>query len=259
VIKRALDFRRIIPCMDVKDGRLVKGVRFKDMKDIGDPAEIGGAYSDAGADELVFLDITASLEKRKYMLETILRTVTRIAIPLTVGGGVRTCQDIEELMDINVSKVSINTAAVKNPDLVKEAVGEFGSHQIIVALDTRKSAKLPSGFEVVINGGTQGTGMDAVEWAKRVVGMGAGAVLPTSMDTDGTQGGYDIPVTRAIADAVEVPVIASGGAGKLEHLEQVIVNGHADAVLVGSIVHFGTFSIGQIKEYLKSKGIAVRI
>ena len=245
--------------MDVKDGRLVKGVKFKDMKDIGDPAEIGGAYSDAGADELVFLDITASLEKRKYMLETIMRTVSRIAIPLTVGGGVRTCQDIEELMDINVSKVSINTAAVKNPDLVREAVGEFGSHQIIVALDTRKSAKLPSGFEVVINGGTQGTGMDAVEWAKRVVGMGAGAVLPTSMDTDGTQGGYDIPVTRAIADAVEVPVIASGGAGKLEHLEQVIVNGHADAVLVGSIVHFGAFSIGQIKEFLKSKGIAVRM
>jgi cyclase len=259
VIERALDFRRIIPCLDVKDGRLVKGVKFVDMKDIGDPAEIGGAYSDAGADELVFLDITASVEKRKFMLDTILRTVTRIAIPLTVGGGVRTCNDIEELMNINVSKVSINTAAVKNPDLVKEAVGEFGSHQIVVAIDTRKSAKLPSGFEVVINGGTQGTGMDAVEWAKRVVGMGAGAILPTSMDTDGTQGGYDIPMTRAIADAVEVPVIASGGAGKLEHLEKAIVDGHADAVLVASIVHFGTYTIGQIKEYLKSKGIAVRI
>jgi cyclase len=256
VIERALDFRRIIPCLDVKDGRLVKGVKFVDMKDIGDPAEIGGAYSDAGADELVFLDITASVEKRKFMLDTILRTVTRIAIPLTVGGGVRTCNDIEELMNINVSKVSINTAAVKNPDLVKEAVGEFGSHQIVVAIDTRKSAKLPSGFEVVINGGTQGTGMDAVEWAKR---MGAGAILPTSMDTDGTQGGYDIPMTRAIADAVEVPVIASGGAGKLEHLEKAIVDGHADAVLVASIVHFGTYTIGQIKEYLKSKGIAVRI
>jgi cyclase len=229
VIERALDFRRIIPCLDVKDGRLVKGVKFVDMKDIGDPAEIGGAYSDAGADELVFLDITASVEKRKFMLDTILRTVTRIAIPLTVGGGVRTCNDIEELMNINVSKVSINTAAVKNPDLVKEAVGEFGSHQIVVAIDTRKSAKLPSGFEVVINGGTQGTG------------------------------GYDIPMTRAIADAVEVPVIASGGAGKLEHLEKAIVDGHADAVLVASIVHFGTYTIGQIKEYLKSKGIAVRM
>ncbi len=259
MIERHLDFRGIIPCLDVKDGRVVKGVKFVAIQDVGDPAETGAAYSDAGADELVFLDITASLEKRKFMLETILRTVERIAIPLTVGGGIRTCRDIQELMDINVSKVSINTAAVVNPDLVKEAANEFGRHQIIVAIDTKKSSHLPSGFEVVINGGTKAAGLDAVEWAKKVVDMGAGAILPTSMDTDGTQNGYDIPMTRAIADAVEVPIIASGGAGKLEHLEQAILEGHADAVLVASIAHYGTFSIAQMKEYLQSKGIPVRL
>jgi cyclase len=259
MVERQLDFRRIIPCLDVKDGRVVKGVKFVEIQDVGDPAETGAAYSDAGADELVFLDITASLEKRKFMLETILRTVERIAIPLTVGGGIRTCNDIQELMDINVSNISINTAAVVNPGLVKESAREFGRHHIIVAIDTKKSSTLPSGFEVVINGGTKATGLDAVEWAKKVVDLGAGAILPTSMDTDGTQNGYDIPMTRAIADAVEVPVIASGGAGKLEHLEQAIVDGHADAVLVASIAHFGTFSIVQMKEYLQSRGIPVRL
>ncbi|UCD49089.1 MAG: imidazole glycerol phosphate synthase subunit HisF [Phycisphaerales bacterium] len=252
-----MDYRRIIPCLDVKHGRLVKGVNFVNLKDVGDPAENAAAYSDAGADELVFLDITATLEKRKTLLDAVQQTVERIAVPLTVGGGIGSCQDIEALLNLGVSKVSINTAAVRNPGLVQEAAQEFGSEKITVAIDTAAKAELPSGFEVMVSGGTQGTGRDAIEWAREVESLGAGAILPTSMDTDGKQTGYDIPMTRAIADTVSLPVIASGGAGTLEHLYQAITEGHADAVLVASIAHFGTFSIEEMKSYLAERGIPV--
>jgi cyclase len=254
-----MDYRRIIPCLDVRDGRLVKGVHFVELKDMGDPAESGAAYSKAGADELVFLDITATVENRKTLLDAVKRTVERISVPLTVGGGIRNCQAIEELMDLGASRVSINTAAFKNPDFVAEAAKEFGSEKITVAIDTSSNSQLPSGFEVIINGGRTGTATDAAEWAKRVEDLGAGAILPTSMDADGTQTGYDIPMTRAIADAVKLPVIASGGAGTLEHLYEVIVEGHADAVLVASIAHYGKYSIRQMKEYLAKNGIPVNL
>jgi len=254
-----MDYRRVIPCLDVKHGRLVKGVNFVNLADVGDPAENAAAYSQAGADELVFLDITATLEGRKTLLDAVKRTVERITIPLTVGGGINSVKAIEELLGLGVSKVSINTAAVRTPSFLKEACKTFGGDKITVAIDTAKNPDLPSGFEVMIKGGTAGTGIDAVEWAKKVQGIGAGTILPTSMDTDGTQGGYDIPMTRAIADAVSVPVIASGGAGTLEHLYEAVVKGHADAVLVASIAHFGKFSIKQMKEYLAEREVPVRL
>ena len=253
------DYRRIIPCLDTKDGRLVKGVNFVDLKDMGDPAQAGEAYSKAGADELVLLDITATLEGRNTTLEAVRRTVARIEIPLTVGGGIGSLDDVRRLLDLGVAKVSMNSAAVKNPALVEEAAAEFGSDTVTIAIDTRKSEQLPSGFEVMIAGGTKPTGIDAVEWAKKVEQLGAGAILPTSMDADGTLAGYDIPMTRAIADAVSLPVIASGGAGTLEHLAEAIVEGHADAVLVASIAHFGTFTIAQMKQFLAENGIPVRM
>ena len=254
-----MDYRRIIPCLDVKDGRLVKGIKFVELKDVGDPAENGAAYSEAGADELVFLDITATLEKRKTLLDAVKRTVEKISVPLTVGGGIGSCQAIEELLGIGVSKISINTAAVRNPDFVKEAAREFGGDKITIAIDTSSNSEMPSGFEVIVTSGTTGTGIDAVEWAKKVVDLGASQILPTSRDTDGTQDGYDIPMTKAIADAVSVPVIASGGAGTLEHLYEAIVDGHADAVLVASIAHYGTYTIRQMKEYLDQKHIPVNL
>ena len=254
-----MDYRRIIPCLDVKDGRLVKGINFVELKDVGDPAENAAVYSQAGADELVFLDITATLEKRKTLLDAVKSTVERISVPLTVGGGIGSSQAIKELLDLGASKVSVNTAAVRNPDFVKEATNEFGSEKITVAIDTSTNSQLPSGFEVVVTGGTIGTGIDAVEWAKKVESLGAGAILPTSMDADGTQAGYDIPMTKAIADAVKLPVIASGGAGTLEHLYEAIVDGHADAVLVASIAHFGTYTIRQMKEYLAEREIPVNL
>ncbi len=253
-----MDYRRIIPCLDVKDGRLVKGVHFVDLQDVGDPAENGAAYSEAGADELVFLDITATVERRKTMIDAVKQTVERISIPLAVGGGIGTVEDIQNLLDVGVAKASMNTAAVRNPDFVTEAVKEFGSERIVIAIDTRSSEEVPSGFEVVVSGGRTPTGIDAVEWAKQAEQRGAGEILPTSMDADGTQAGYDIPMTRAIADAVSLPVIASGGAGTLEHLYEAITEGHADAVLVASIVHFGTYSIAEIKEYLAKRGIPVK-
>ena len=254
-----MDYRRIIPCLDVKDGRLVKGVNFVNLRDVGDPAENAAAYSEAGADELVFLDITASVENRATMLDAVRRTVARIAVPLTVGGGIRSVDDAAALFDAGAAKVSINTAAVRRPELVGEIADRFGTERLTVAIDTRRAADLPSGFEVVVRGGTEGAGRDAVAWAREMVERGAGAILPTSMDTDGRQTGYDIPMTRAIADAVPVPVIASGGAGTLEHLHEAIVEGHADAVLVASIVHFGTFTIAQMKDYLAERGIPVRV
>lgn len=253
-----MNYRRIIPCLDVKDGRLVKGVNFVNLKEVGDPAENAKVYCDAGADELVFLDITATVENRKTLIDAVKRTVENISIPLTVGGGIRTVEDIQTMLDLGVSKLSINSAAVRRPELIDEAVEKFGSDRITIAIDTRKSGSLPSGFEVVVRGGTEGAGRDAVEWAQEAEKRGAGAILPTSMDTDGKLTGYDLPMTRAIADAVNIPVIASGGAGKLEHLYEAIVDAHADAVLVASIAHFGTFSIQQMKDFLAERGISVR-
>ncbi len=254
-----MEYRRIIPCLDVKHGRLVKGVNFVNLKDVGDPAENAAAYSQAGADELVFLDITATLENRKTLLDAVKQTVGRISVPLTVGGGINSCQAVEELLGLGVSKVSINTAAVRRAGLVQEASEQFGSEKITIAIDTAKNPDLPSGFEVMVKGGTTGTGIDAVEWARKVEGLGAGAILPTSMDTDGMQTGYDISMTRAIADAVSLPVIASGGAGTLEHLYEAIAEGHADAVLVASIAHFGKYSIREMKEYLAGRGVPVNL
>ena len=254
-----MDYKKIIPCLDVKDGRLVKGVHFVELKEVGDPAEAAAAYSEAGADELVFLDITATVEGRKTMVDAVKRTAEGISVPLTVGGGIASTDDMQRLFDVGAAKVSVNTAAVRNPDLVQEAAEKFGSKKITVAIDTRKNDSLPSGFEVMVRGGREPAGIDAVEWAEKVVALGAGAILPTSMDADGTQAGYDLPMTRAIADAVSVPVIASGGAGELEHLSAAILEGHAAAVLVASIAHFGKFTITQMKEHLAAAGIPVRL
>jgi len=252
-------YRRIVPCLDTKDGRLVKGVNFVNLKDVGDPAEIGEAYSRAGADEIVLLDITATIEGRKTLMEVVKRTVQCLTVPLTVGGGIGGIGDMEAILGAGASAVSINTAAVKNPALVEVAAKRFGSDKIVVAIDTAKNPNLPSGFEVTVRGGTQKTGRDAVIWAKEVERLGAGQILPTSMDTDGTQAGYDIPMTRAIATAVKIPVIASGGAGTLEHLYQAVAEAKADAVLVASVFHFGKHTIREAKEYLRSKGIPVKL
>jgi cyclase len=254
-----LDYIKIIPCLDTKDGRLVKGVNFVDLKDIADPAETGEAYSKAGADELVFLDITATIEGRKTFLDGVRRTIERISIPLTVGGGIRTLDDMRELFDLGVARCSVNTAAIRNPSLVRDAAREFGSERVTVAIDTRKNPAMPSGFELVVEGGRTPVGKDAVDWAKQCEDLGAGQLLPTSMDADGTQAGYDIPMTRAIAEAVSIPVIASGGAGNLDHLVEAVVEGKASAVLVASIFHYGKYTIGQAKEYIASKGLTVRL
>ena len=254
-----MEIVKIIPCLDTRDGRLVKGVNFVDVKDVGDPAEHAKAYCDAGADELVFLDITATIEGRQTRIEAVKRTVQACSIPLTVGGGIRTVDDIKEMLDLGVSRLSMNSAAVKNPKVVEEAAKMFGSDKVTVAIDTRKSESFPSGFEVVVSGGTKGAGIDAVQWAREVEQLGAGAILPTSMDTDGMRTGYDLPMTRAIADAVKLPVIASGGAGSLEDLYDGVVEGHAASLLVASIAHFGTFTIRQMKDYLAGRGIPVRL
>jgi cyclase len=229
------------------------------LKEIADPADMGEAYSKAGADELVFLDITATVEGRKTFLEAVERTVRRLTVPLTVGGGIRTVENMQELFDLGVARCSVNTAAVKNPTLVKEASSKFGSDRVVVAIDTRKNAEMPSGFEVVVDGGRTPIGRDAVQWARECEQLGAGQLLPTSMDADGTQAGYDIPMTRAIAESVSIPVIASGGAGNLDHLVEAVVQGKASAVLVASIFHYGTYTIRQAKEYMASKGIPVRM
>jgi cyclase len=254
-----MDYVKVIPCLDTRDGRLVKGVHFVNIREIGDPAEAGEAYSKAGADELVLLDITATIEGRKTLLDAVMRTAARIAVPLTVGGGIAGLDDMQRLFDAGAAKVSVNTAAVRKPDLVKQAAARFGGDRVTVAIDTRANPALPSGFEVMVKGGKEPTGIDAVAWARQAAQLGAGAILPTSMDADGTQAGYDIPMTRAIAKAVSVPVIASGGAGELAHLSQVVLEAGAAAVLVASIAHFGKFTIRQMKEHLASKGIKVRM
>ena len=252
--------KRIIPCLDVKEGRVVKGVRFVDLRDAGDPVEAAAAYDHAGADELCFLDITASHEKRGTILDVVRRTAERCFMPLTVGGGVRSTEDVRTLLEAGADKVSINTAAVKDRSLVRKAAEKFGAQCIVVAIDAKRVA--PNGasprFELFTHGGREATGIEAVAYAQEVVALGAGEILLTSMDRDGTRAGFDLELTRAIADAVAVPVIASGGVGTLEHLVEGITKGHASAVLAASIFHFGTYSIGEAKRHMADAGIAVR-
>ena len=249
--------KRIIPCLDVKEGRVVKGINFLNLRDAGDPVENAQRYSEEGADEVVFLDITATLEKRKIMLDVVARTAEQVFIPLTVGGGVRSIEDIRELLKHGADKVSINTAAVKNPPLIREAAERFGSQCIVVAIDAKKVGE--EKWEVYINSGTTPTGLDAVKWAKKAEELGAGEILLTSIDADGTQEGYDIPLTKAVSEAVSIPVIASGGAGKLEHFYEALVEGKADAALAASLFHYGILGIMEVKRYLKEKGVEVRI
>ena len=251
---------RIIPCLDVKDGRVVKGVRFVDLRDAGDPVEAAIAYDAAGADELCFLDITASHEKRGIILDVVARTAEQCFMPLTVGGGVRSVEDVRALLLAGADKVAINTAAVDNPDLVRVAAEKFGSQCIVVAIDAKRNqdSMFPSGFEVFTHGGRTSTGIDALDWARRVVSLGAGEILLTSMDRDGTKQGYDIALTRAVADAVPVPVIASGGVGTLEHMVEGVRDGHAAAVLAASIFHFGEHSIAEAKAHMAAAGVPVR-
>ena len=247
---------RIIPCLDVKDGRVVKGVQFVDLRDAGDPVEQARVYDVAGADELTFLDITASSDNRGILYDVISRVAEQCFMPLTVGGGVRTLSDIRRLLLAGADKVSINSAAVARPELVQEAAEKFGSQCIVVAIDAKQAGA--GKWEVFTHGGRRATGIDAVEWAKRMAAAGAGEILLTSMDRDGTQRGFDIPLTRAIADAVPIPVIASGGVGALSHLVEGVRDGHASAVLAASIFHFGTFRVAEAKAALAAAGIAVR-
>ena len=262
--------KRIIPCLDVKDGRVVKGTKFLDLKDAGDPVEVAREYDRQGADELTFLDITASHEKRGIILDVVRRTAEDVFMPLTVGGGVTTTDDIRSLLNAGADKVSINTAAIKNPDFVKEAAGIFGSQCIVVAIDAKRVESSESGvgsensvselkWEVFTHGGRNHTGLDAVEWAKKMESYGAGEILLTSMDKDGTKDGFDIELTRTISEAVSIPVIASGGVGNPEHIYEGFEKGKADAALAASIFHYGEYSVAEVKKYLKGKGTPVRL
>jgi cyclase len=247
--------KRIIPCLDVTSGRVVKGVNFLGLRDAGDPVEVARRYDEQGADELCFLDITASSDERAMILNVISAVAEQVFIPLTVGGGVRSVDDVRALLNAGADKVSINTAAVQHPELVRAASGKVGSQCIVVAIDAKRT---DGRWEVFTHGGRRATGMDALEWASRVQALGAGEILLTSMDRDGTRNGYDVDLTRAISDRVEIPVIASGGVGGLEHLAQGILQGHADAVLAASIFHYGEYTVGQAKDYLAQQGIEVR-
>lgn len=251
---------KVIPCLDVREGRVVKGIKFVDLRDAGDPVEAAEAYCREGADELVFLDIFATVENRRTRLEWVKKVCDVVTVPFAVGGGIGSIEDMKALLDLGVDKVSINTAAVKNPGLIKEASRDFGKGKLVVAIDGRKNppgSNLPR-LEVVIKSGTEGTGLDIVEWARKVEGLGAGEILLTSKDADGTKEGYDLEMTKAVAEAVSIPVTASGGAGKLEHLYEAVVLGKASAVLCASVFHFGEISIPEAKRYLKEKGIQVR-
>lgn len=252
--------KRIIPCLDVKDGRVVKGVNFVGLRDAGDPVEAAAAYSDQGADELTFLDITASSDNRGIILDVVAKTAERVFMPLTVGGGVREVADIRNLLNAGADKVSINTAAVHRPDFVREAAERFGSQCIVVAIDARRVPhSVPQAWEVYTHGGRKPTGIDAIAWAKQMERLGCGEVLLTSMDCDGTKDGYDIELTRAVSDAVEIPVIASGGVGNLEHIREGLVEGGASAALAASIFHFKEYTITECKEYLRDHGVSARI
>jgi len=249
--------KRVIPCLDVTAGRVVKGVNFVDLRDAGDPVEIAARYDAEGADELCFLDITASSDERDILLHVIEAVAAQVFIPLTVGGGVRRVEDVRRLLNAGADKVSINTAAVQNPALVEEASGKVGNQCIVVAIDAKR--KGGGGWEVYTHGGRKPTGLDAVDWARRMQAAGAGEILLTSMDRDGTRGGFDLELTRAVSEAVGVPVIASGGVGALEHLAAGVLEGRADAVLAASVFHFGDFTVRQAKEHMRARGIEVRL
>ncbi len=253
--------KRIIPCLDVENGRVVKGVQFLDIRDAGDPVEVAKRYDEQGADEITFLDITATHEGRDTMVHTVERMASQVFIPLTVGGGIRTVDDIRTMLNAGADKVSINSAAVFNPDFVREAAEKFGSQCIVVAIDAKKVSAPgeTDKWEIFTHGGRKPTGIDAVEWAKKMVELGAGEILLTSMDQDGVKNGYDLGVTRAISDAVNVPIIASGGVGNLDHLVEGCIEGKADAVLAASIFHFNEYSIPEAKQYMKERGIEVRL
>lgn len=248
---------RIIPCLDVHDGRVVKGVRFGDLRDAGDPVAVAAAYEAQGADELVFLDITASSDGRRTMIDVVERTADQVFMPLTVGGGLRSFDDIRAMLRAGADKVSLNTSAVRDPGLVREASRRLGNQCIVVAIDAKRTG--PGRWEVFTHGGRNPTGLDAVAWAREMREAGAGEILLTSMDADGTKDGYDVALTRAVADAVDIPVIASGGAGKLEHLAEVLRDGRASAVLAASIFHFGTHTVREAKEHLRAAGLPVRL
>ena len=249
--------KRIIPCLDVKDGRVVKGTNFVSLRDAGDPVELASLYEQEQADERVFLDITASLEKRKSMVETIERTAREVFMPLTVGGGISSIEDMRAVLLAGADKTSLNTAAVKDPTLITRGAEAFGNQCVVLAVDAKRRGE--DSWEVYINGGHTPTGLDALEWVKKAVSLGAGEILLTSMDADGTKDGFDIPLTRKVAEAVPVPVIASGGAGSLEDFYEVLTAGKADAALAASVFHYRKFTIRQVKEYLRSKGVDVRL
>jgi cyclase len=250
--------RRIIPCLDVKNGRVVKGVNYVNLRDAGDPVELARFYNAEGADELTFLDITASHEERQTMLDVVRRTAEQVFIPLTVGGGIRTIVDIRATLGAGADKTSLNTAAVQNPDILRQGAEQFGAQCIVLAIDARSNPELPCGYEVYTHGGRKPTGLDVLEWARRGVTLGAGEILLTSMDRDGTQQGYELRLTRMVANAVTVPVIASGGVGTLEDVYEGVSAGGADAVLAASIFHFGQLRICEVKAYLQAKGVIVR-
>ncbi|HSI45237.1 MAG TPA: imidazole glycerol phosphate synthase subunit HisF [Methylophilus sp.] len=250
--------KRIIPCMDVTNGRVVKGVNFLELRDAGDPVEIAQRYNDQGADELTFLDITASSDDRDLILHIIERVAEKIFIPLTVGGGVRKVEDVRRLLNAGADKVSINTTAVLNPQVVEDAASRFGSQCIVVAIDAKKVDNQPFEWEVFTHGGRNATGLDAVEWARKMVSLGAGELLVTSMDRDGTKIGFNNPLNKAISDAVDVPLIASGGVGNLQHLVDGVTLGGADAVLAASIFHYGEFTVQQAKDYMRQHGLEIR-
>jgi cyclase len=250
---------KIMPCLDMKNGRIVKGVHFIDLKDAGDPVENAAYYQCEGADELAMLDIAATVENRKTRLKWVKNVSAVIDIPLTMGGGISSLEDIEMVLDAGADKISMNSAAVKDPELVRKASAQFGSERITVAIDARRNEKMPSGFELVVSGGKRPVGKDAIAWATRCQELGAGSILPTSMDGDGTRAGYDLEFTRAISDAVDLPVIASGGAGTLEHFYEGVVQGGARILLAASVFHYRILSIRAVKEYLKDKGLDVRL
>ena len=250
---------KIMPCLDMKEGRVVKGVHFVGLRDAGDPVENAAFYQEEGADELAMLDIAATVENRKTRLEWVKNVSSVVEIPLTVGGGISSLQDAEQVIDAGADKISMNSAAVRNPNLVRQIADVFGPDKVTVAVDARRNKEMASGFELVVSGGTKPVGKDAVAWAKQCEELGAGVILPTSMDGDGTQAGYDLEFTRAISDAVDVPVVASGGAGKLEHFYKAVVEGGAQILLAASVFHYRIFSISQVKEYLRENGLQVNL
>ncbi len=254
-----MEIIKIMPCLDMKEGRVVKGIHFVDLKDAGDPVENAALYQREGADEMAMLDIAATVENRKTRLEWVRNVSSVIDIPLTLGGGISTLVDIDLALEAGADKISMNSAAVKNPGLIGDAAKRFGSERITVAIDARRNKKMPSGFELVVSGGTKPVGKDAIEWAKRCQELGAGVILPTSMDGDGTQAGYDLEYTKAISDVVDLPVVASGGAGKLEHFYEGAVLGGAQVLLAASVFHYRLLRIREVKEYLREKGLKVNL